>query len=253
MFDKLFSVADEARGAGFHIFYRWANIIYIAILVIMGVRFPASTSRIITALIIAAVYTFLLTVFFSRVNRLLIKYPFLLVFDIAYCAFLTGFTNGWRSPFWLHLMSPVLLGAFWFKLKGAVLSAATLSFFHTVALHLNGYTLAYMLKTHWLESLLGDYFSFFLVGIFFAYPATLVEILKERNIALEKLKERLSETNQKLLALQEVNAIILAEKELNEVLNVILEAVADELKYDRVILGFVDEKKMPSLITLLMV
>ncbi|MCA9991595.1 MAG: hypothetical protein KDE29_11400, partial [Anaerolineales bacterium] len=51
--------------------------------------------------------------------------PWLLLVDLLLVAGFMALTGGWRSPYYLYALNPLLAAAFFFRLRGALLATTT--------------------------------------------------------------------------------------------------------------------------------
>ncbi len=130
-------------------------------------------------------YNLMFTVWPLRIERALRRYPWLLAGDVAFCALLI-LAYGWRSPFWIYSLSPVMLGGYMFRARGGFVAAALMAGGYGLAISLTGYTWSELEGRGFIDSHLFHFFDYFLVAIFFTYPAVLVERLRQSNVELRE-------------------------------------------------------------------
>lgn len=243
MLRRLVLLTTEEKVELFHIFYRWANVAFVSLLLISSIRTVPPTRLVIISLAMVITYTSLLTVYYKKIHRVLLKNPSLLLIDFLFVNLILAMNGGYRSPYLLYSYAPLLVGSYFFLFKGAAVGAVFHASLYTVVLYLTGHTYSWFVKRGVLDYVMADYLSIFLIAFFFAIPARLVQLLRERQAVLERLKDQLSGTNQKLAALQRVSTVMQTEKKLDEILNLIFETVTRELNFERIILGFADREK----------
>jgi DNA-binding CsgD family transcriptional regulator len=132
----------------------------------------------ISVVVIAMIYTFLLTLFWQPVTLLILNKSWILLFDLAISALFIGFTGGdWLSPFYLYGFGALIVAAFFYRYRGGLLAAVVFSFFYLFSLLLNGRTFSVVAKEGNLDSLISNFIAFFLTAIYFGYPAYLLDRL----------------------------------------------------------------------------
>lgn len=173
--------------------FRWLTWFNAILLILFGAK---KTN--ISVIILVFFYNLAISFFMRPIRESYRKRPLLLFLDLAFCGYIIHLTGGWGSPFYLYSFSPLLVAALFFKYKGALLSASAFSLIYSFVLFLNGYTIDVITKMGRLDSLISNYISFFLIAIFFAHPASLIDMLEKSKIEITKVKEDLEKTNRSL-------------------------------------------------------
>jgi len=199
---------------------------------------------------LAVAYNLVLTWFYARVYREDLFEVALIILDCLVAGFLLYSTGGWRSPYYLYTFAPVVTAALFFGLGGALLSAVLLSLLYFTALNINGYTIQKILEMRVLDDYLANIFSYFLIGGFFAYMASLLGLLERTTARLVKTRSTLEETNvscqlanTRLMTMQEIGMALQSTLNLDKVLGLILDSISSGLGFDRATLGFVNERE----------
>ena len=101
----------------FLILYRWLSLIppLLTLLLTEQKALP------FLILLLAAGSNGLISLFPRQINRMLRTHPWLLVIDLMLAAVLLAFSGGWRSPYYLYALSPLLAAAYFFQMRGALL------------------------------------------------------------------------------------------------------------------------------------
>lgn len=120
--------------------------------------------------IAACVDNFILTLFHPRVNRLVLRSPIVFAVDLFIIAAFIMLTGGVASPYYLYAPSPLLTAAFFFQMRGALVTATALTIFYSAALLSNAPVD--------LVSALTQISSFFLIAILFGYSSILIERIR---------------------------------------------------------------------------
>ena len=126
-----------------------------------------------------------LSVGYKWLNRQLLRRPFLLGADLLLAALFMALTGGPQSPYGLYARAPLLAGAFFFEMRGGLLSALFLSLFYVSALY---FAPSPFLPVAVLEQVMG----FFLIALMFGYPAVLLRRLKNAGEELNRAQEDIS-------------------------------------------------------------
>lgn len=175
---------SKRKAFAFLVLYRWLTLLNVMVLAWVGAK---SSSLLPSILVI--IYNIAFTAFVPSIYDKLRSSPPLMMFDLVFCALILHLSGGWASPFYLYCLSPIITSALLFKFKGAMYSASAFSLLYISVLYINGYSVSTIAEAGRLDSLISNFVSFFLVAIFLAYPATLLEQLEDskREIEIAKL------------------------------------------------------------------
>lgn len=174
------------------------------------------------ALLLAAAANLAITLFAESLNRLLRAHAVLLAVDLLLVTLLVGLTGGAASPYYFYALSPLLAAAFFFQWRGALLAVAALLPLYFVAVVLG----APGGDVDWL-AVGGNVSGFVLIAGAFGYAATLLAQVRA--------------TGRDLAVLQRVTAALHGAADVDQVQEMVLEAIAVELGFPRVVMGLVDE------------
>ena len=147
----------------FLIGYRWLALLP----PLLSLFLSPSTDTNRGILLLAFADNLFLSIFHPRVNRVVTRVPLSFAFDLVLVAILLTLTGGSSSPYYLFALSPVLASAFFFQLRGAILTASTFTVFYLAALviHLPAFDVL---------SALEQVISFYLIAVLFGYASILV-------------------------------------------------------------------------------
>lgn len=130
---KKFQIIDENSIELFHLYYRWANIVFVTVLLLLNIKTVPSTAQVIGSLAAVIFYTVLLTLNHKKIHQYLLKFPPLLVVDFVFVNIILALNGGYRSPYLLHSYAPLLVASYFFLFQGAavgaILHASKYSFF----------------------------------------------------------------------------------------------------------------------------
>jgi signal transduction histidine kinase len=215
---------------GLLVLYRWLSLVPPLIFLLT----PASPSHQIGALLAATFSNLLITLIPTRLNQLIRRWPALIAIDLIFVATLLAFTGGWRSPYYLFALSPLLASAFFFRLRGALITAGAFAPMFVVAalvaIQLGGPPPDELALS---IALVG----FFLVAGIFGYAATLLARVREAHDQLGRVHRELEIIHDLTISLQ--NA-----PEVREVQARVLDAVTQALGFRRAIVGLMDQAHM---------
>lgn len=179
-------MVEQNRGFfTFLILYRWVNWLLAAVLLYLHTTPETTPMTVVIVYGSAFFYNLMFTVWPLRIERALRRYPWLLAVDIAFCLLLI-LAYGWRSPFWVYSLSPVMLAGYMFRARGGFVAAAMMAGGYGLAVSLTGHTWAELEGLDFVDIHLAQIFDYFLVAIFFTYPAVLAERLRRTNSELRE-------------------------------------------------------------------
>lgn len=170
-------------GSSFFVFlnyYRWLNWGLAVVLLIAKVAPPTPIAVTISVYLSVFIYNAVFTWRSRDIEKMLQKYPALIAVDILFC-FSIVFVYGWRSPFTAYGFSPVMMAGFVFGMRGAFTVAALCAAGYGLSVTMRGPTLARIIAMDMLDQELFQVFDYFLVAIFFSYPASLAKKLRKSN------------------------------------------------------------------------
>ncbi len=170
--------------------FRWLNWSLALVLLFFNATPPMPLAVTIAVYAGVFVYNGVLTLRSDQIRRLLTKFPSLILVDVLIC-FVLLVIYGWRSPFTVYSFSPVMLSGAIFSLYGVFLVAGISAAAYGVSVSINGFTWAQIVEMDAVDGHLFQYFDFFLVAIFFGFPAFIAEKLGQSNEELTKAKTML--------------------------------------------------------------
>lgn len=193
---------------------------------------------------VAAAVTLLISLFNRSLNRLLTRYPYLLGVDMLMAGGLIALSGGTQSPYYLYALSPLLAGAFFFQVRGALASAGFFTPAYLVALLVSQSVYAAPLQV---DVLITELAGIWLIASLIGYSSVLLKRLRQAHSALEEARDELAGQNQELGAthrqLQIIHDLTLALQAAPEVQSVqerVLAVLTDELGFSRAVIGLVN-------------
>lgn len=173
------------------ILYRWISFGLIVLIYFLQQDAKISPVILFAIILFMFFYNLLITLFYTRLFKEIRRYPCLLGLDICICTFMIYTSGGWRSPFYLYALSPLLVAGYIYKTKMVFIWAGILSGLYYLSLLLNGYTLQRVFQMGILNDYILHYASFFFVAFFFTLFFATVEELEESIIAQNLCQTRL--------------------------------------------------------------
>ena len=223
MITRVESIFRSNRVFIFLVIYRWVSLI--PALLMLG-----KTNALIHPLLVLALALAIngIVALFNRpLNRMVIEKPIFLSIDLLFSAFILAISGGSHSPYYLYALSPLLAGAFFFQVRGALTASLLFTPLFIFANTYNPQTpsdvivMATQLSGIWLLPLL------------FAYPSTL---LKSVNQATDEL----SAAHRQLEIIHDLTVLLQAAPDLISVQERVLGAVVTDLGFSKAVVAMVD-------------
>ncbi len=218
---------EPKRIFAFLVIYRWLSLIppFAALLL-------ERDGVLLSALVIAAGANVIISLFSDQLNQSLRQRPFLLTIDLLVAMWLIMFTGGWQSPFYLYALSPLLIAAFFFGLRGALATSTPFSIFYVgILLLIAGRN---NLSPDWLL-MVTSVVGFFLISGTFGYASNLLTQLSQASEALEHTHRDLEIIHHLIVSLQ--GAV-----DIEDVQEMVLAALIEDLGYQRAAIGLVNDE-----------
>ncbi len=240
MFARLVTFFHPNRALPFLVAYRWASLLP----ALLTLNADGQSGQSISPILVFAV-AFVVNLFIyltnHRLNKLVIDHPSLLSMDLLFTASMLAVSGGSHSPYYLYALSPLLAGAFFFQLRGALIVSAI-------------YTPLYLLGNYFqpLQSpdevvLVTQLAGIWLIPILFAYPSILLkdisEAREELSIARDELvqkHENLETAHRQLEIIHDLTVILQAAPDLISVQERVLGAVTTGLGFSKAVVALVD-------------
>jgi len=217
----------------FMVFYRWLALVAALLLTL----FLSGGRNLAPPLIIAGVtvaYTLAITLTSRPLNRLLCQYPPLLGVDLIFVGGLLAVTGGWHSPYYLYALSPILAAAFFFQWRGSFIAASVLAVLFGAELWWQW--LSFEILPAW-EIALTYLTSFYLIGIIFSYPATLLRRLRQVHHDLRIRNVDLSRAHQELQIIHDLTRTMQSASDPTDVQELLLDALVGPLGFSRAVIA----------------
>src|SRR6266487_1264452 len=243
MFAKLVTFFHVSRIFTFLLAFRWAALI--PGLLTLGIA--NQSGQLLSPILVFSV-ALIANLFISLANRqlnqLVIDHPAFIGIDLLFSATILAVSGGSHSPYYLYALSPLLAGAFFFQMRGALSVSAVFTPLYLMGNYLNSQTMVAQTDIVTITSQLA---GVWLIPILFAYPSIL---LKDTNRALEELATTRDELTQKhenlalahrqLEIIHDLTMLLQSAPDLLSVQERVLGAVTTELGFSKAVVSLVD-------------
>ena len=229
MFKKLQLLFQINRVFAFLVFFRWASLLP----VIWGIVFqnqPAQLISPVLLIVIALLANTIISLTNRQLNQLVIEHPAFLGIDLIFTAGLLAVSGGHNSPYFLYALSPLLAGAFFFQMRGALITSLIFT-----PLYLAGEIIG--LQTLNLQpnvtALTTQLTGIWLIPILFAYSSNLLKSINQAN-------ENLANAHRQLEIIHDLTVLLQAAPDLISVEERVLGAVTTDLGFSKAVVALVD-------------
>jgi signal transduction histidine kinase len=243
MIAKLAALPRSSRVFSFLVAFRWAALIP-GLLTLVIVTPPRQLLNPIWVFGIALFVNLFISLANRSLNQLVLDHPLLISIDLFFSAALLGVSGGTHSPYYLYALSPLLAGAFFFQMRGALGVSAAFTPLYLIGVYLNAQYTLVPIEVIVLTSQLA---GIWLIPILFAYSSML---LKDINQAREDLAnardeiaqkhENLEAAHRQLAIIHDLTLLLQSAPDLISVQERVLGAVTTELGFPRAVVSLVD-------------
>ena len=237
MIKSLESVIRTNRIFLFLVFYRWASVFPVLFAWDHAPPYHLSPWWVL-AIVLSA--NSIISLFNRLLNKLVVDHPIVLGVDILFCGFLLSISGGTNSPYYLYALSPLLAGAFFFQMRGALIAAAV---FTPLYLFANYFSMPIGNITLRASELAGIW----LFPLLFAYPSTLLrdisrarEELSHARDELAEKHENLAHAHRQLEIIHDLTILLQSAPDLISVQERVLGAVTTDLGFSKAVVAMVD-------------
>jgi signal transduction histidine kinase len=244
MFAKLVTFFHPSRVFPVLVAYRWASLLPALLLFIDNTH--ANSPNFLpplSTLVIAAFANTVITVFNRLLNKLVTEYPFAIAVDLLFCAALLAASGGYQSPYYLYALGPLLAGAFFFQLRGAIAISVAFTPLYLLANSLAAQLNSTIDKLSVVTQLAGIWF----IPILFAYPSTLLKDINRAREELSKARDELAQKHENLETahrqleiIHDLTILLQAAPDLLSVQERVLGAVTTGLGFSKAVVALVD-------------
>jgi signal transduction histidine kinase len=207
----------------FLVVFRWVSLV--PVLFTFGQKSGTLSPYLIIAL--ALLVNIAVSIFNRQLNKLVVEHPALLGVDLLFSAFLLSVSGGSHSAYYLYVLSPLLAGAFFFQVRGALISSLL---FTPLYIFANSFTPQGSIDTVIPATQL---VGIWLIPILFAYPSTLLKSIRQST-------EELSNAHRQLEIIHDLTVLLQAAPDLISVQERVLGAVTTDLGFSKAVVAMVD-------------
>lgn len=220
MLNRIDTLFRSNRVFIFLIVYRWASLF--PALFALGTE--ADFLGALPPLVLALVANAIVSAFNRNLNKAVLDHPAFLSVDILFSVALLAMSGGMAGPFYLYALSPLLAGAFFFQVRGALSS----SFFFTLLLILMQFIVPQN-ETAFAVHITGVW----ILPLLFAYPSTLLKSVNRAN-------EDLANAHRQLEIIHDLTVLLQAAPDLLSVQERVLGVVTTDLGFSKAVVALVD-------------
>ena len=185
------SLEVREKITSFLFWYRIATLALVVALTIAGLTFVAPVP-----LTVALFYNALIMRFRANILPLLRTHPYLLSIDIVVSCYLLLGTGGFASPYYMYAFSTMMIGAFVFAYRGALILASAYSIMWLWVINITGNTIANIVELG--EHLVTDVTFFYLTALSFAYLSSLLTALDIADTSRGEVRGELKSATERL-------------------------------------------------------
>jgi len=243
MFKKLQPLFRENLIFSFLVIYRWATLLPALLILNFGER-PEQILQPILVFGIAFLANLAIFIANRQLNKLVVARPAVLGVDLIFSAGILAVSGGANSPYYLYALNPLLAGAFFFQMRGALTVAGIFTPLYLLSNYLGAQTLN--IHTELVVSMT-QLAEIWLIPILFAYPSTLLKDItqarEELTTARDELAqkhENLSSAHRQLEIIHDLTVLLQAAPDLISVQERVLGAVTTDLGFSKAVVALVD-------------
>jgi signal transduction histidine kinase len=222
--------------------YSWLSLLPPALALVLS---PVSDSAHLVVFGAALTHNLLLSVFHPSLNRLVQRNPASFALDLILAAMFIALTGGTHSPYYLFALGPILAAAFFFQMRGGLITASSFAILFLAAIGAS-VTLTHVPVDVTLA--LTQIVSFLLIAILFGYPSVLLARIQsassELALAHSELVEKnasLEHTNRELESIHSLGIAMQSSSiDVFDVQERILTTITGELEFERAMLALVE-------------
>lgn len=176
-----------------------------------------------------------------KLNQLVIENPILLSIDLLFSALILAVSGGVHSPYYLYALSPLLAGAFFFQMRGALFSSLVFTPLYLAGVYFNSpVSDASIIQATQLTGI-------WLMPILFAYPSILLRDINQAREELTEARDELAEkhtnlanAHRQLEIIHDLTVLLQAAPDLLSVQERVLGAVTTDLGFSQAVVALVD-------------
>jgi signal transduction histidine kinase len=223
------SIFKSNRVFAFLVIFRWASLFP----VLLGIALQDQREQLIPPIIllgIALLVNLTISLTNRQLNNIVIEHPIFLSIDFIFTAGLLAVSGAHNSPYYLYALSPLLAGAFFFQMRGAVISSLIFTPLFIAGELIGMRTLNLQAD---LVALTTQLTGIWLMPILFAYSSNLLKSINEAS-------ENLATAHRQLEIIHDLTILLQAAPDLISVEERVLGAVTNDLGFSKAVVAMVD-------------
>lgn len=243
MHTKLVTFFHPSRVFSFLVAFRWAALIP-GLLTLGIANQPGQMLPPILVLGIALLANLFISLANRSLNQLVTNNPILISIDLLFSAGLLSISGGTHSPYYLYALSPLLAGAFFFRMRGAIATSAIFTPFYLISSYLNSHTVFAQSDIIALTTQLA---GIWLIPILFAYPSILLRDITQAREELTAARDELAQKHENLAIahrqleiIHDLTVLLQSAPDLISVQERVLDAVTTDLGFSKAVVALVD-------------
>ena len=241
MYKKIQSIFQDDRIFTFLVIFRWVSLIPALLSLNTQGGQPFFSPSLV--FVVAILVNLIISLFHRQLNKVVLHHPVTLGVDMLFSAGLLAVSGGTRSPYYLYALSPLMAGAFFFQIQGAL--SGSLAF---TPLYLASSFVGTPTKLSSETALLFTQLTgIWLIPFLFAYPSTLLKDINRAREELSKARdeiaqkhENLETAHRQLEIIHDLTVLLQAAPDLISVQERVLGVVTKDLGFSRAVVALVD-------------
>lgn len=238
MFARLVTFFHPSHVFSFLVAYRWAALIPGLLTLELASQVEQFAAP-VWVFSIALLVNLFISLANRSLNQLVLEHPILISIDLLFSAGLLAVSGGAHSPYYLYALSPLLAGAFFFQMRGALIMSAVFTPLYFIGSFLNPQTEIVVM--------ISQVVGLWLIPILFAYPSVLLRDINQAREELATARDELAEKHENLTnahrqleIIHDLTILLQAAPDLLSVQERVLGAVTTDLGFSKAVVALVD-------------
>jgi len=227
----------------FLVIFRWASLLP-ALLTLSVANRSEQFPHPVIILSIALLANLFISLTHRRLNQLVIDHPALISIDLLFSAVVLALSGSSHSPYYLYALSPLLAGAFFFQMPGALTASLVFTPLFLLGSYMNSQIGSAQTDLIVLTTQLA---GIWLIPILFAYPAILLKDIDQAREELSTARDELTQKHENLATahrqleiIHDLTVLLQAAPDLISVQERVLGAVTTDLGFSKAVVALVD-------------
>jgi signal transduction histidine kinase len=228
---KDYSVSNRKQIFLLLMLFRWLTFIPPLAAFFLAPTETSAQIRMIAALSAAILINSIISLRAVRLNDLIKIHPWILLIDLFFVSLIMAVTGGWRSPYYLYALSPILVAAFFFQVRGALTAISILvpCYFGAIIIDITRFDGT---DPEWMVVIVFT-IGLVLMGITVGYVSQLLD-------ELQSTQRTLYRRHQELQVLHDFGNSLQLSTSIDDVELHVLVTLTKELGFSRAIIGLID-------------